>query len=408
LTPPGIDAPGRASTGALPPSSPEGDWISAIAEARRSEYRDNQWGALFLANQTGGFMVAESNRIDAGLARIMADQRGYYLLAFQPPEEAMHPENQTSLAFGPPQPVLIFHQLKVEVVRPGVKIRSHTGFFGVSDEENTAQAGPELQLSQSLESPFQTSDIKLEVESSYLSVKNDYFIQATLYIDGKDVVFSGPPIHRTGVLHVILRAFDANGERLWGGIDQMRRIDVNEEGFERVRKYGLIYTTLLPVPKPGPYQIRAACQDNATGKIGTGADFVSIPRAKGRGLRLSGIVFQHATGTYDHVVPAFRSSIYSPGQSARFSFQIASSGAKPQLGQLEMRTRLYRDGVEVWESEAMPVEADATKIAGTFVKGSLEVPKTIDPGNYLVRVDVSDKAQPDTAGAWQWAKLTVQ
>ena len=365
---------------------------------RRAEYSDNQWGGIFLTAQTGGFMVTESNRIDASLERIMADQRGYYLLGFQPPEEAMQP------AFaGTPD----YHKLKIEVLRPGLKIRSHSGFFGIGDQESIA-ARPELQLSKALDSPFRTSDIHLELETSYVSAKTDYFIRATLYINGNDVVFSGPPIHRTGLVHVVLRAFNANGGTLEGGIDQMRRIDVDRDGYRRAQQFGLIYTTLLQVSKPGPYEVRAACQDKATGNIGTGADFVSIPLPKGNGLRLSGIMFQHALGTDDHVVPAFAPSFYSAGQSARFAFQIISAGPKPKVEQLEMRTRLFRDGVEVWQSAATPLTTDASKTAGLFAGGSLDVPKGLDPGNYMVRVDLGDKAQPDTVTAWQWAKLTLR
>ncbi len=55
----------------------------------------------------------------------------------------------------------------------------------------------------------------------------------------------------------------------------------------------------------------------------------------------------------------------------------------------------------------MPVESDAQKRPSFFARGSLEVPK-VDPGRYMVRVDVSDKALPDTVSAWQWAKLTVE
>jgi hypothetical protein len=125
-------------------------------------------------------------------------------------------------------------------------------------------------------------------------------------------------------------------------------------------------------------------------------------------LRLSGILFQHALGTDDHVVPASVPSVYSAGQSARFAFQITSSGSKTKVEQLEMRTRLFRDGVEVWKSAATPLATDAAKTAGVFARGSLEVPKGLDPGNYMVRVDVEDKGTPDAASAWQWAKLTLR
>jgi VWFA-related protein len=378
---------------------PGGDWTRNMTEGRRAEYRNNQWGAMFISSQTGGFMITESNRIDAALERVMADQRGYYLLAFQPPAEAMHPDGKGSSPD--------FHRLKVEVLRPGLKVRSHAGFFGVGDEAG-ASAQPELQLSNSLESQVQTSGINLEVETSYLREKNDYFIRATLYIASKDVVFEGPPIHRTGVLRLMLRAFDAAGGTLEGGINQIRRIDLDEEGYQRAQKYGLIYTTLLPASKPGPYQVRASCQDEATGKTGAGGGFVAIPQSKGSGLQLSGIVFQHALGIDDHLALASGPSVYTAGESARFEFQIASGGPKVRAEQLEMRTRLFRDGVQVWESAAMPIETDAKKTASLFARGSLEVPKGLEAGKYMVRVDVGDKAQPDSVSAWQWAKLTLR
>jgi len=410
-----IDTRGLTSLRALasdrlkPPDSPSGRDPAPVARngidpnamtgSRRSEYSDNQWGGVFLTAQTGGFMITEANRIDAALDRVMADQRGYYLLGFQPPADAMEPDIS-----GTPD----YHRLKIEVLRPGLTVRSHAGFFGIGDEDRAAASSPAAKMTKAMESPFPSTDIHIDAEASYLIGQKDYFIRATVYIDGKDVVFTGPPIHRTGTVHMVVRAFNANGESPAGGIDQLRRIDVDEDGYRRAREYGLIYTTLLTVAKPGPYRIRVACMDEATGKIGTAADFVPIPLTKGSGLRLSGIVFQHDLGTDDHVVPAFLPGAYSAGQVARFSFQIASSGPKPKIERLEMRTRLFRDGVEVWHSGETPLGADTKKAEGYFASGSLEVPKGLDPGRYLVRVDVGDKDTPDAASVWQWARLTLR
>ena len=390
---PADSSPGRGPSpaGALDPQ--------AMTQGRRDEYRDNQWGGIFLTAQTGGFMITEANRIEAALDRVMADQRGYYLLEFRPPAESMEPD-----ITGTPD----YHKLKIEVLRSGLTVRSHGGFFGIGDEYKTAAASPEAKLSRAIESPFQESDIHLDAEAVYLMGQKNYYIRSTVYIDGKDVVFSGPPIHRTGVVHMVVRAFNANGQSPEGGIDQFLRIDVDEDGYRRAREYGLIYTTLLTVSKPGPYEIRVACMDEATGKIGTARDFVPIPLAKENGLRMSGIIFQHDLGTDDDVVPAFLPAVYSAGQTARFSFQIASNGPKPKIEQLELRTRLFRDGVEVWHSASTPLAAAARKPEGYFASGALQVPKGLDPGRYLVRVDIGDKDTPDAASVWQWAKLTLR
>lgn len=135
---------------------------------------------------------------------------------------------------------------------------------------------------------------------------------------------------------------------------------MNEDGFQRAQKYGLIYTTLLPVKKAGPYQVRATCGDEASGKIGSGGEFVSIQQVKD-----------------DHVVLAAGPSAYTAGQTARFAIQVSAEKA----GRLEMRARLFRDGAEIWQSGAMAVEGEGAE--GNGSGGT-------------------------TVGAWQWSALTVQ
>ena len=57
---PSQSAPGRGDPAPLQGIDPY-----AMTAARRAEYSDNQWGGIFLTAQTGGFMVTESNRLEA-------------------------------------------------------------------------------------------------------------------------------------------------------------------------------------------------------------------------------------------------------------------------------------------------------------------------------------------------------
>ena len=393
--PPG--APEDASPG--PPSAggslPPGDWVWTAMQGRRDEYREGQWGAMFLASETGGFMVTEANFIDAGIERIMSDQSGYYLLGFAPPADALVPDR-----YGHPA----YHRLKVEVRRPGLHVRSHQGFFGVADEEMAAAPlRPELQLATALESPFQSSGLRMEVQSGFLNVrKNVAAIRTTVVLDGRDLDLSGPPIHRTGVFHLVVRAFAVNGSQVPGGIDQALRIDLDPDGYERALKYGLIYAALIPVTKAGPYQVRAACRDENTGKVGTAGDFVVVPKLKG--MALSGIVFETSRAVYDHVRPAIGSSDYAPGERAQFAFEIIN----PTAGPLTMRTRLFRDGAQAYESPATPVAMGERKAGHAFTSAVIEIPANLQPGDYLMRVEVEDQmSPPHQSKAWQWVRLRV-
>jgi VWFA-related protein len=78
-----------------------------------------------LAGATGGLCVMNRNDLLGGLRRIVADQAGYYLLGFEPPPSTFEK------ASGKPR----FHSVEVRVNRPGLKVRSRSGFYGVTDDE---------------------------------------------------------------------------------------------------------------------------------------------------------------------------------------------------------------------------------------------------------------------------------
>ena len=84
-----------------------------------------------IAEQTGGLAIFSTNDLTGGLARIVDDLSGYYLIGYVPEHATFE------LRPGPPR----FHSVKVEVKRSGLKVRSRKGFYGVTDEL-IAQAAP--------------------------------------------------------------------------------------------------------------------------------------------------------------------------------------------------------------------------------------------------------------------------
>jgi hypothetical protein len=378
--------------------------LNARTAGRRAEHIDNQWGGIFLTSQTGGFMVTESNRIDAGLERIVNDQQGYYVLGFTPDAKVLEPDENGNR---------VYHRVKVEVLRAGLKVRTHSGFFGISDEDATrAEREQRPELIGALESPFQSQGLGVEVRAAFLNAKkNQSFLRTEVTIDGRTLKLTGPPQHLTGVIHLLARAFAVTGEQLVGGIDQHLRVDLNAEGYQRALKYGLVYTTLIEVPKPGPYQMRVACSDESTGKIGTASDFVDVPQIKGRYVVLSGLVFAGNRGDYDVVVPAMGPAYFAPGEKAAFAFQVLRAPGASSSGDrgLTLRTRLFRDAEQIAETPAVPVVTDAKKSASQFfTRGEIDIPAGLAPGEYLLRVDVENPTAKKPQLAWRWARLTVR
>jgi len=84
-------------------------------------------GAAGLADDTGGFTVRNTNDLSAGVWRVAAESRVFYLLGFYPPEGK-----------APRQ----WRNLRVEVKRPGLTVRARRGYALQSEMPSLPPAGP--------------------------------------------------------------------------------------------------------------------------------------------------------------------------------------------------------------------------------------------------------------------------
>jgi VWFA-related protein len=97
--------------------------LASLSSTRANALRDSQDGLRFLAGETGGFAVINSNDLAFGLKRIMADQQGYYLIGYQP-------EAGTVGARDRPK----FKHVKIKVKQRGLKVRTRSGFYNIASE----------------------------------------------------------------------------------------------------------------------------------------------------------------------------------------------------------------------------------------------------------------------------------
>jgi hypothetical protein len=69
-----------------------------------------------LSEETGGFLVRDTNDLRAGFRKIDADMRFYYALAYEPVNQNYDGS---------------FRKIEVKVRRPGVKVRARKGYFAI-------------------------------------------------------------------------------------------------------------------------------------------------------------------------------------------------------------------------------------------------------------------------------------
>ncbi len=396
----GIDTRGLGSLTAqagdrIRNTNASGDSAWAAMAERREDYKRGQEGLLELSAATGGFFVPESNSISASLARVLADQRDCYFLGFTPPAGAFVRD-----ASGVPT----FHRITVKAIKPGLHVRSRSGFFTGYSGDN-APGG----LLATLGSPFQQSGLQLRLQPTFLAGrKNEIFIETLLEFRAQDFSYSGPPTNRVAVVTLVLRAFDVAGNEMPGGIDQTLKISLDEEGFDRARKYGLVYGAMVPVPRAGPYQVRAACRDEANGSVGTASELVVVPDTKRRGLALSGVVFPDPGVKLDDIVPARSSLAYRPGAQVPFSLEVFES-RKGSGCALKIQTSLFRDGALALEGPSKKLGIAPGRVFGRILaKSELAIPAAFEAGEYDMKVEVTLELGPsESAKASQWARILI-
>ncbi len=77
-----MDARGLQVLGLTAADAPGGlspDQIEQRLSARRASFFESQSGLSYLAQQTGGFAIRNSNDLSGGIKRVLEDQKGYYL-----------------------------------------------------------------------------------------------------------------------------------------------------------------------------------------------------------------------------------------------------------------------------------------------------------------------------------------
>ena len=375
-----------------------------------------------LPAKTGGLLVRNNNFFPDGIGQEANNMiAGYYLVSYTPPADTFDRN--------------VFHPVTVRVKRKGAVVHTREGFYGVTGNENNSET--EHPLKTAVFSPFQHPDLNVNVAAGYIKdTEAGYIIRAWIHLDAKDVKMVETGKGATINLETVCLTTGINA-----ATDQdLRHIrysfDIESGKIALVQKYGLRFSLLLPVKKPGYYTVRAAVEDMESGRIGTAYQFVEIPDLKKKGLALSDIfmitgdddlgwmrsdvikeinegVFFPEISSDETWSPALRT--YAPGDNLQTLMMIYNADAKAIAGsEIETQSILYKDGVVFLRNESRPVAAKSVdKLAGIPILQKLTLGKNMPPGRYTLQLRVTDKKsrekKPDENGpASQILNFTVK
>jgi VWFA-related protein len=390
--------------------------IANISSTRSADEFDSREGLVMLAHETGGRFFANTNDLSGAIRSVMQDTEGYYLIGYHPSAETFDAKS------GQPK----FHKVAVKVKRPGLRLRSRSGFIGTSDHAAPAvPRGREAQISRALTSPFAAGSIHVRMTPLFSQGPKGSFLNTLLYIEGKDLKFTDEPDgwHKA-VIDLVAITFGDNGQPI-DSSDRTYTLRARNESYEQTVKGGVLYAVSHPVRKPGAYQMRVVVRDTTTEEVGSASQFIEVPDVgKGR-LTMSSVIIREQANLQQRPAeqaegqiaapnflgtPAVR--IFKQGQSLLYGYEVLNakidSGTK--LPRLEVQSRLFRDGKPVYEGKVMPLKAEILPDGKRMVAGgSLKLGATIAPGDYVLQVTVTDNlAKEKYRMASQWIDFEIQ
>lgn len=411
-----LDARGLVTTGItaadrIEDSSPQN--IQRILQSRTNEVIDKQEGLAYLANETGGRSFFNNNDFNKSLERALEDQKGFYLIGYQPDTETFDPKTRR------------FNELDIKVKRPGLSVRYRSGFFGVADRKvEPAQKTPAQQILAALTSPFAASGIELHLNTLFGKTdKDEAFVQSFLHVDAKELKFSdNPDGWKQSVFDVLAVNYGANGVPV-EQISKTYTLKVKGETYERIAKEGFVYNFMFPIKKAGAYQMRVAIRDTATSKIGSASQFIEVPDVKKQRLTLSGIILENLTaqewqkyeaGNFKEVRtdPQTDTSLrrFKKGTILRYGVDIYNAKTDAaQKPNIQTQIRVFRDGKIILDGKPKPLNAgQQTNPSRLNFIGALNLGAEMLPGDYVLQIIVTDNlAKEKRKLGTQWVQFEV-
>jgi VWFA-related protein len=389
--------------------------ITDQLNSRSSEYFDTQTGLSYLAAETGGLFMHDSNDLGGAAQRALDDQKGYYLIGFRPDDSV----------FDTTRGRRRFNDLGVKVKRSGLRVRSRSGFIGVPDSEAKPPRTTRVQqLVGALASPFASGDVPLRLTSLVGGDRaGGAVVSSLMHIDMNGVKFTEEPDGwRKAVIDVVALTFGEEGNVI-DEVNRTETVRVRGEAYDLVRREGLVYQMQVPVKKPGAYQLRVAVRDASTEKLGSASQFIEVPDLNKNRLALSGIVLQSSAMTaassatdagVERKEPDTRGSAavrrFRRGEQLDYFYNIYNAELDKASGRPRLQTqmRLYRDREKVYEGPLTDFDAASqTDFKNLHAATRIRL-DALAAGEYVLQVVVTDALAPEKRRAvTQWIDFEV-
>ena len=253
-------------------SSTVGD---ANGSAIQSELRLSQDSLRVLASSTGGFAAVNRNDLNGAFDRIVAENSSYYMFGYYSANERRDGR---------------FRKIEVRVKRPGLRVRSRSGYFEARGRKPTTSTSPTSMSSpvaEALGSPLPVAGVPIKVFAApFKGPAPNAAVALAVEIDVSQFDFVEKDGTFNEQLEMVNTATDSKG-KVFPGDRQVVSLALKPDTLARAKSRGFRLVSQASLP-PGRYQMRVAV-GNRAGKAGSVLYDLEIPDFSKGPLVMSGV-----------------------------------------------------------------------------------------------------------------------
>ena len=379
IDPRGLDALGVSASDDLGGQN-VGDFLSQ----KRNDFFESQDSLNALAVDTGGRFLRNNNDIKHLLNNLLEENSEYYMLGFQPDDDKWDGK---------------FHKIKVTLRnRPDLTVITRKGYLART-ERRRVYADPKVaEMAEAISSPLVRRDIDLQLTPFYRdNEKGEPALLSMVHLDTSRLNFKevdGRFKTNLDLVGYVIGPTGASVDRFSNAVE----LNLKPETYKELLKRGLV-STRVSVLKPGIYQVRVFVREAESGLIGTANNYVEIPDMKAGHFALSSLFLDaHYDQQWNKVentgtTETLAQRRYHRGGQFTYVFIVYNPKTEPKSGQtqLEIRTRVLKDGVIVFDGNYRPLEISEGSSPSRIVTGGMLTLGGMAPDEYTLEVSVRDK-----------------
>jgi hypothetical protein len=287
------------------------------------------------------------------------------------------------------------------VKRPGLQVRTRTGYRSANDAE---EAGPADRVGELLASPVPLAGLRMRAHAGVLRrPEGQGRVRATIEFHGEDIALNESAGRFTNDIEIGYQALDVNGAPRVRGrhVLHLKLLPATRANFAA---QGVRYVTEFDLP-PGRYQLRVGAREEVAGRTGSVfydldvPAFAELPLAMSDLLMTSSAAPRTLTGegapTIGSRLPSQTTTARTFDRSDTLSVFAGIYDSEPRPHTIDFKVTVTADdGSQVFARE----DARARETASTDTRElpyTLSIPlQSLRPGRYVLTVEARSRLGP--------------